>query len=68
MKKHRKKCNCCGHILDCWDRNCKFELRTLAGYGSVYDGSTIRLRLCCDCFDKLVGHCKVSPIVKSIWH
>ena len=32
------------------------------GYGSVHDGDIVNLHLCCDCFDKIVDECKVSPV------
>ena len=32
------------------------------GYGSIHDGDNVDLQLCCDCFDRLVSECNVSPI------
>lgn len=28
----------------------------------IHDGDNVDLQLCCDCFDKLVSECNVSPI------
>ena len=58
------KCNICGRDFDEWDEQEGFRLEYSVGYGSRHDGETIRLDICCDCFDELVDKCKVSPIVK----
>ena len=56
-------CNCCGKPLDEWDVQEDFHIHTRVGYGSTHDTEEIDLHLCCDCFDKLVDACKVSPVV-----
>jgi len=58
----KKVCNCCGRELDFLDEQQEFSIHKRVGYGSVYDGLTVNLRFCCECFDKLVQACKVSPI------
>ena len=42
-----------------------FIIHTLVGYGSKHDGERILLRFCCDCFDKIVDECKISPIAEG---
>lgn len=59
------KCNCCGKELDLFDLQQDFTIHRKVEYGSVYDGTLIEIRLCCDCFDKLVMGCAVSPIVNK---
>lgn len=57
-----KVCNRCGKELDFWDIQEDFTIHRHVGYGSGYDGEVINLRLCCECFDRLVNECKVSPV------
>ena len=51
-----------------WDTQEGFGLHYPAvGYGSEFDGKSIELDLCCDCFDKLMNdyiipRCKISPM------
>lgn len=59
-------CNLCGKPLDEWDAQEDFHMHTHVGYGSVHDMEEVDLRLCCDCFDKLVGACTVSPVVEYV--
>ena len=47
-------CSFCGKELDFWDQQSDLVMSARPGYGSVYDGETIHIRFCCDCFDKLV--------------
>ena len=61
--KERLVCNRCGKDLDIWDAQQGFSIHTTVQYGSVHDGETITLRLCCECFDQLLDACKVSPVV-----
>lgn len=63
--KTKKLCNVCGKELDFFDRQANLVIHKRMTYGSMYDGGTVHLRLCCDCFDKLVLECKVSPIVEN---
>ena len=60
------RCHHCGKALDEWDLGENFKIHTEVGYGSKYDLSVIDLRLCCDCFDRLVDECVLSPIVKEV--
>lgn len=55
-------CNICGKPLDVYDANQRFVLHTKVGYGSRYDGETVSLHLCCECFDNLVDNCTISPV------
>jgi len=56
------KCNLCGKKFDAWDEQEDFSIYRSVGYGSRYDGSNLRLDLCCDCLDKLVDECVISPV------
>lgn len=55
-------CNHCGKELDFFDLQNDFSIHKRIGYGSVHDGDDAHMRLCSDCFDKLVEECEVSPI------
>ena len=55
-------CNHCGKGLDFFDLQNDFSIHKRIGYGSVHDGDDVHMRLCSDCFDKLVEECEVSPI------
>lgn len=55
-------CNLCGKELDIFDTQENFTIHKRIGYGSVHDGEQVHLRLCCDCFDRLVDECVVSPV------
>lgn len=53
--KEVKRCTICGKELDCYDLQEKLEYDNIMGYGSRYDCCHVRIRLCCGCFDKLIG-------------
>ena len=55
-------CNKCGKTLDLFDIQEDFTIERDLGYGTIYDGSILRLHLCCDCMDKLISECKVTPV------
>lgn len=55
-------CNKCGKKFDMWDEQEGFSIRTRCGYGTKYDGDEIELDLCCDCMEKLIDECKISPV------
>lgn len=56
-------CSCCGKELDFFDLQQNFSIhKPVIGYGSVYDGDSVDLTLCCCCFDALVQKCRISPI------
>ncbi len=60
---HEKKlCSHCGKELDFFDQQQDFSIHKHIGYGSIYDGDYVDLHLCCECFDKAVAECKISPI------
>jgi len=61
------QCNYCGIEFDEFDKNQDLKIHTLVGYGSKHDGERILLRFCCDCFDKIIDECKISPTVSSVW-
>lgn len=55
-------CNFCGKELDVWDRQEDFSINKTLGYGTIYDGNKLRMRLCCGCIEKIINNCKVNPI------
>lgn len=55
-------CNKCGKHFDMWDKSEDFSFYAQLGYGTKYDGSTLKLDLCCSCMEKLIDECKISPI------
>lgn len=58
-------CNLCGKEFDQWDKLGNFSICKRLGYGSKYDGETVNIDICCDCMEKLVESCVVSPIEKG---
>lgn len=56
-------CNICGGKLDFFDRQEDYTIHKNIGYGSIYDGETVDLHICCSCFDKIVSECKISPVL-----
>lgn len=49
------KCDFCGKELDEFDTQEGFGFHhSHIGYGSQYDGKSINIDLCCDCFDKMM--------------
>lgn len=65
MKK--RFCNVCGKEFNEWDEQESFGFSYHVGYGSIYDGATIELDMCCGCFDELMEYmipeCKISPLI-----
>lgn len=57
-------CNICGSRMDFWDIQEDYTIHTTAGYGSKYDEEEIELHICCDCMDKIIDSCAVSPLAK----
>lgn len=55
-------CNRCGKRFDIWDTQENFSINTQLGYGTKYDGDSLELYLCCDCMEKLIDECAISPI------
>lgn len=58
-------CNVCGKKFDFWDTQENYNIFTHCGYGSKYDGEIVDLDICCDCFDRLVEGCVISPVLKD---
>lgn len=48
------KCTMCGKEFDFWDKQENFCFEHQVGYGSAHDGEKISLKLCCECFDKVI--------------
>ena len=59
----KMRCNKCGKEMNIWDRQEKFSIHSICGYGTKYDGSEIQLNLCCDCMEELIDICVVSPVI-----
>ena len=55
-------CNFCGKELDIWDEQEDFTINKTLGYGTIYDGNNLHIRLCCSCAEKIINDCKISPI------
>lgn len=55
-------CNKCGKKMDVYDTQQNCSIQGQLGYGSEYDGEFLDLDLCCECMDKLINECKISPI------
>lgn len=55
-------CNKCGKKFNIWDLNERFSMHRRMGYGSKYDGDSLELDLCCECMDKLIESCTISPV------
>ena len=62
-----KVCNMCGKELDFFDLQQDFTIHKQVCYGSIHDGDHVNLKLCCECFDRAVADCKVSPIEGRIY-
>ena len=58
-------CNICGRKMDFWDIQEDYTIHTTAGYGSKYDEEEIELHICCDCMDKIIDQCKITPITSQ---
>ena len=56
-------CNICGSKMDVWDVQEDYTIHTRIGYGSKYDEEEIELHICCDCMDKLIDNCAISPLI-----
>lgn len=59
--KKRLLCNMCAKELDKFDLLQDISIHKKIGYGSIYDGEELTLRICCSCFDKLIERCKINP-------
>lgn len=57
-------CNMCGKKFDIWDVQENFSITRRLGYGTKYDGDDLRLNLCCDCMEKLIDACDLSPVTE----
>ena len=59
-------CTMCGKQFDEWDTQENNCFKKKIGYGSIHDGETISINLCCDCFDKVINILEtmcIEPIV-----
>lgn len=65
MRHIKTICNKCGREFDMWDEQENFSICTQCGYGTKYDGCRIELDLCCECMEKLIGECEISPVISE---
>lgn len=67
--KRKQKCTMCGKKFEMHDTCADLHFEKRIGYASIYDGETLKLDLCCDCFDHLVNHldfiCKEDIFLKK---
>jgi hypothetical protein len=56
------KCNVCGKEFDFFDSQEDFKIHSFCGYGTKFDGSVINMHICCDCLEKIVDSCAISPV------
>lgn len=55
-------CNKCGKVFDIWDIQSGFFIYKHLGYGTKYDGEYLNLDICCNCMEKIIDSCIISPI------
>lgn len=48
----RKRCTMCDRRFQLYDKYANLHFEKIIGYGSVHDGETFKINLCCECFDK----------------
>ena len=58
-------CNMCGKPLDFWDVQEDFSLHRHLGYGTKFDGSRLSIQLCCDCMERVIEQCNISPVTDN---
>lgn len=58
-------CNICGSKMDFWDIQEDNTIHNKLGYGSKYDGEEIEIHFCCECVDKLIDRCAISPLMSQ---
>lgn len=58
-------CNLCGKEFDIWDKQENFTIQTDFGFGTKFDGDRLNLHLCCNCMEKIVDSCKISPVIEN---
>lgn len=59
------RCNMCGKEMNKFDIEEGFSFDKWLGYGSKYDGGYFQIDLCCECMDKLIDSCLISPIKEA---
>lgn len=56
-------CNICGRELDIIDEHEDYSIiKHPLGYGTKYDGDDLDLHICCDCLEKLIQNCNITPL------
>ncbi|MBP5462722.1 MAG: hypothetical protein J6Y20_11470 [Lachnospiraceae bacterium] len=55
-------CNKCGREFDIWDEQESFSIYKRLGYGTKFDGDNLKLNICCDCMEKLIDECVITPV------
>ncbi len=65
MNQNTRKCNICGEEFDVFDSHENFSINKYLGYGTKYDGDYLNLNICCDCMNKIIEDCKISPTCET---
>lgn len=61
-------CNICGEDFDLEDYYNNLGVHTILGYGSKHDGRNLEMDICCQCMDKLIQKCRISPLSMASTH
>lgn len=60
------RCNKCGKEFDLWDEQEAYSIyKEQLGYGTKYDGDELHLDLCCDCMERLIDECVITPVLDA---
>ena len=56
-------CNLCGKVLDDFDLQENIAMDRVVGFGSKYDLSRLKFRLCLDCFDRAIDYLAAECVI-----
>lgn len=56
------RCNLCGKELNIFDTIENYSITKKIGYGSIHDGESLDLHICCECMDAIISQCVVDPV------
>ena len=51
------RCSVCGKTLDIFDIAGDYVIDKDMGYGSIFDGEHVHIRMCSNCMDRLIIQC-----------
>lgn len=66
MYRETPRCNICGATMSVGDLHFGYSAYEKLGYGTKYDGCTMRLRVCCNCIEEFIDKCAISPIIEGV--